>query len=566
MITDEQKLRATLVETKAVDQKELDAAVEFAERENLSLSESLLQKDLISDENLGKLTADLLGFPFINLKGVAIPEETLKIIPEIVAKKQKVIAFERSSEGLKVAMGDPENLEIKEFIEKKVGDEVLPHFATERDITNALALYRPDIKEEFADIIASAEKQAEGLEKTEAPVRKIVETIIEYGYQNRASDIHIEPHDEESVIRFRVDGVLHDVAKISKAIHPQVATLIKVMARLRTDEHLAAQDGKITYELEGEDLDIRVSIVPITEGEKIVMRLLSERARQFDLESLGLLGEDFKKVNGAIEKPYGMILAVGPTGCGKTTTLYAILKILNQRDVNISTIEDPVEYDIEGVNQIQVNPKTELTFAKGLRSIVRQDPDIILVGEVRDEETASIAVNSAMTGHLVLSTLHTNDAATTLPRLLDMKIKPFLVSSTINIIIAQRLVRKICQKCRVSKELKVENGKLKGSNYQLSTINYQLLQKHFGDKEAIRIYHGKGCKVCQGTGYCGRVGIFEVLLMDDDIRQSVIEQKDSSTIQELAVKKGMTTMLDDGLQKVARGITTIEEVLRVVKT
>jgi type II secretory ATPase GspE/PulE/Tfp pilus assembly ATPase PilB-like protein len=566
MITDEQKLRATLVETKAVDQKELDAAVEFAEREKLSLSESLLQKDLISDENLGKLTADLLGFPFINLKGVAIPEETLKIIPEIVAKKQKVIAFERSSEGLKVAMGDPENLEIKEFIEKKVGDEVLPHFATERDITNALALYRPDIKEEFADIIASAEKQAEGLEKTEAPVRKIVETIIEYGYQNRASDIHIEPHDEESVIRFRVDGVLHDVAKISKAIHPQVATLIKVMARLRTDEHLAAQDGKITYELEGEDLDIRVSIVPITEGEKIVMRLLSERARQFDLESLGLLGEDFKKVNGAIEKPYGMILAVGPTGCGKTTTLYAILKILNQRDVNISTIEDPVEYDIEGVNQIQVNPKTELTFAKGLRSIVRQDPDIILVGEVRDEETASIAVNSAMTGHLVLSTLHTNDAATTLPRLLDMKIKPFLVSSTINIIIAQRLVRKICQKCRVSKELKVENGKLKGSNYQLSTINYQLLQKHFGDKETIRIYHGKGCKVCQGTGYCGRIGIFEVLLMDDDIRQSVVEQKDSSTIQELAVKKGMTTMLDDGLQKVARGITTIEEVLRVVKT
>lgn len=320
-----------------------------------------------------------------------------------------------------------------------------------------------------------------------------------------------------------------------------------------------------------EKLDIRVSIVPITDGEKVVMRLLSERSRQFGLESLGLLGEDLKKVQEAVEKPYGMILAVGPTGCGKTTTLYSILKILNQRDVNISTIEDPVEYDIEGVNQIQVNPKTNLTFAKGLRSIVRQDPDIILVGEIRDEETADIAINSAMTGHLVLSTLHTNDAATTLPRLLDMKIEPFLVASTINIIIAQRLVRKICTKCMVSKEVKPDG--LVGTKANaldgvegLALIPRELIKKHFGDKETIRVYHGKGCKVCQGTGYSGRVGIFEVLMMDDDIRQAVVARKDSDTIQALAIQKGMTTMLDDGLQKVARGITTIEEVLRVVKT
>ncbi len=293
-----------------------------------------------------------------------------------------------------------------------------------------------------------------------------------------------------------------------------------------------------------EKLDIRVSIVPITEGEKVVMRLLSERSRQFDLESLGLFENDLKKVQEAVKRPYGMILATGPTGCGKTTTMYVVLKQLNRRNVNIMTIEDPVEYDIEGVNQIQVNPKTNLTFADGLRSIVRQDPDIILVGEVRDEETAGIAINSAMTGHLVLSTLHTNDAATTLPRLLEMGVEPFLVASSVNVIIAQRLVRKICTKCRVSEEVKPDGLVAPG---------------------LTRVYHGKGCPVCQGTGYAGRVGIFEVLVLDDDIRQAVVERQDSDKIAALAIKKGMTTMFDDGIAKVARGLTTIEEVVRVTE-
>jgi len=277
------------------------------------------------------------------------------------------------------------------------------------------------------------------------------------------------------------------------------------------------------------------------------MRLLSEHSRQFDLESLGLLENDLKKVQKAIKRPYGMILATGPTGCGKTTTMYVVLKQLNQRNVNIMTIEDPVEYDLEGVNQIQVNPKTNLTFAAGLRSIVRQDPDIILVGEVRDEETAGIAINSAMTGHLVLSTLHTNDAATTLPRLLEMGVEPFLVASSVNVIIAQRLVRKICTKCRVSEEIDPNN----------------LAMKQFS--HLTRVYHGKGCPVCQGTGYSGRIGIFEVLPLDDDIRQAVVERQDSDKIAALAIKKGMTSMFEDGIAKVACGLTTIEEIIRVTE-
>lgn len=332
-----------------------------------------------------------------------------------------------------------------------------------------------------------------------------------------------------------------------------------------------------------EKLDIRVSIVPITEGEKVVMRLLSEKSRQFSLEDLGLETDDLAKVRRAIEKPYGMILAVGPTGCGKTTTLYAILKILNERDVNIMTIEDPVEYDVSGVNQIQVNPKTDLTFAKGLRSIVRQDPDIILVGEIRDDETAGIAINSAMTGHLVLSTLHTNDAATTFVRLMDMKIESFLVASTVNVVVAQRLLRKICTQCLASQE--IQNPKFEilnksqiqnpndqkkkvikeQSNTSLAGLPQELIAKYFGDRETIRIYHGKGCDVCHNTGYAGRVGIYEVLEVNEEIKKAINSSADSDTIAEIAKKSGMTTMLEDGLRKVQRGITTIEEVLRVTK-
>ncbi len=329
------------------------------------------------------------------------------------------------------------------------------------------------------------------------------------------------------------------------------------MANLRTDEHKSAQDGKIRFEMAEEKLDIRVSIIPIVEGEKIVMRLLSQKMRILNLETIGLRKNDLKEVRKAIKSPWGMILATGPTGCGKTTTLYSVLKTLNTRDVNISTIEDPVEYDIEGINQIQVDLETNLTFAKGLRAILRQDPDIIMVGEIRDEDTAKIAVNSAMTGHLVLSTLHTNDAATALPRLLDLKVKAFLIASTVLVVIAQRLVRKICNNC-------IESYSYPVSEF-LKFVPQKMAEKYVDDKKDLTLYHGLGCKICHKTGYADRLGIFEVLEVDQSIRDLITQKANSQKIKEQGIKNGMITMLEDGLEKVFLGQTTLDEILRATK-
>lgn len=559
MLISDTQLSQLLLEAKLLSEVELKEAQKEVKAEKIPLTQVLVDKDLIKDEQLGQLIADAAHYLFVNLSKIAIPDEVLRVVPEIVAKKQKIIAFERGKEGLKLAMADPENLAIREFIEKKTGERVIPVFATERNIANALSLYSKGIEEEFSQIIAKSVQEAKGTrgELVEPPIIQIVDTLLSYADQNKASDIHIEPMEEKSLVRFRIDGVLHDTVDLPREVHPQIITRIKVMARLRTDEHQAAQDGKLVFKTPEEKLDIRVSIVPITEGEKVVMRLLSEKARQFGLEDLGVESNDLKKAQDAFSKPYGMILSTGPTGCGKTTTQYSILKILNKRDVNIMTIEDPVEYDVEGVNQIQVNPKTELTFAKGLRSIVRQDPDIILVGEIRDSETAGIAINSAMTGHLVLSTLHTNDAATSLPRLLDMDVEPFLVASTVNLVIAQRLARKICTQCIESITLKREELE--------KHLSRDLIAKHFGGKKEIRVYHGKGCPICHQTGYVGRVGIFEAMEMAENIKKAVVDRADADTIRKLAVGNGMSLMIEDGLGKVKRGVTTIEEVLRVTK-
>lgn len=558
-----------LSELKIIDSKQLESCIKESNFTNVPLGKILIDKDLVSDENLGKILADLLKVPFVNLSLISIPEEVLKIIPEIVAKKHQVIAFKIDTQGLYLATSDPSETQMLDFIAKKSGLPVIVYYATVSDIDNAFSLYTQNVNQAFDEIINENIKQAKGSEAAEPPIIKIVDTIISYAYQNKASDIHIEPTEDHVLVRFRIDGVLHDIVKLPLDIHPRVVSRVKVLAKLRTDEHQAAQDGKLVFKTDstsnnGENLDLRVSIVPITKGEKIVMRLLSERSRQFSLTGLGFSQTDLEKVKAAYQKPFGMILSTGPTGSGKTTSLYAVLKLLNQRNVNVMTIEDPVEYDIENVNQIQVNAKTNLTFAAGLRSIVRQDPDIILVGEIRDEETADIAINSAMTGHLVLSTLHTNDAATAIPRLLDMKIEPFLIASTVNVIIGQRLIRKICTKCRLSVDL---------SDFkQFSDLSPDVIKKHFGGpstgktgKKSIRVFKGKGCPICHQTGYTGRIGIFEVLLVDDKIREAIVSRKDASTIRDLAIKNGMTTMLDDGLEKVKEGITTIEEVVRVTK-
>ena len=428
----------------------LDTALSTSREQKKDFITFLIQQDLIKSEEIGQLIANSLHIKFVNLKKENIAEGVLNLLPEIVARKQKMIVFKRDEEGLKVAMSNPFDYPMIKMLEKKAGDKVIPYYSTEYDIAGSFNLYRKSIQQEYASNIQKQAIRAQGAKVESVSVVKLVDDLFSYAYTNHASDVHIEPEEKDIKIRFRIDGLLYDVLTLSRGILELVITRIKILAQLRTDESRSAQDGKIITNVEGEKVDVRVSVVPTTHGEKVVMRLLSSKGRQFSLEDLGMIGRDLEIVSKAAKRPYGMILSTGPTGSGKTTTLYALIKLLNKRDVNICTIEDPVEYDLEGVNQIQVNPKTNLTFAEGLRSLLRQDPDIIMVGEIRDKETAAIAINSAMTGHLVLSTLHTNDAATSLPRLLDMKIEPFLVSSTVNVIIAQRLIRKICMKCIVS--------------------------------------------------------------------------------------------------------------------
>lgn len=558
MIFDNSLLYKTLLELGVIDKALLEETYEEAKEKEESFSELLLQRDLISDENLGMLIADMLKVPFTRLSKVSLDREMMEKIPEEMARARGLVIFKVDESGVHVAMHNPTDLLSVSFLKKKITEPLIIYFATDRDIKAALFAYRKDVSSVFEEIINRNVGEVKG-EENEIPIIRIVETMLVYAYQSRASDIHIEPMEDSTQVRFRIDGVLHDVIDLPKKLEGQLVSRIKIMSSLPTDEHAAALDGKFEYEVpDMERIDVRVSILPATNGERVVMRILAGNIQQFALLDLGFSDTDIKKVREAYAKPYGMILATGPTGSGKTTTMYAFLKIMNKRNVNIMTIEDPVEYQIKGINQIQVNQKTNLTFAAGLKSIVRQDPNIILVGEIRDEETASIAVNASLTGHLVLSTLHTSDAATTVPRLLEMGIEPFLIASSTNLIVAQRLVRKICTNCRVSEVIKEEmiEGEIP------STLIKKFLEK---TPKGIRLYKGKGCPVCRNTGYVGRVGIYEVMIMSDALREAIMKKADADTLKKVAIKDGMTTMLEDGLAKVKMGVTTIEELLRVTK-
>lgn len=541
---------------------QLEKAEELAVSQKIDFEEALVKLNVISDTNLAQLLADYWNLPFVNLETQTIDEKTLGIIPELMAREQSFVPFKKDDKGLHVAMVDPTNLPARRLLEKKFDYPVFVHVATKSDVATVQRMYKAELSEELDAIIAEHVKAFKGTksndEEVELPIIRITDTLLAYGARNRASDIHIEPGEEKIVVRFRIDGLLNDVVELPKKIHNAIVTRIKILSRLRIDDHFSAQDGRFDYKYQQDKIDVRVSIIPITEGEKVVMRLLSESSRRFSLEDLGFSEKDLEKLNLAISRPHGMILATGPTGSGKTTSLYAIIQLINKRSINISTIEDPVEYDIEGINQIQVNPKTNLTFAKGLRSMLRQDPDVIMVGEIRDEETAGISVNAAMTGHSVLSTLHANNAATALPRLADMAVEPFLVASSVNVIIAQRLVRKICRRCIYSVEL---------AKKEIDAIDRiiplrKMLQKPSLSK--LRVYKGHGCKVCGHSGYTGRVGIYEVMLMDDDLRRLIIEQASADVIQKKARANGMTTMLEDGVDKALHGITSMEEVMRVI--
>lgn len=464
--------------------------------------------------------------------------------------KQEILnEFEKEIERLsqKEASSGDKNVEIYFAHKEGIKKEINENYESSND----------DFARMIQDII---DEGGEDANPEDVPIIKIVDELLNYAYENGTSDIHIEPYEDKTLIRFRIDGILHDIISIPKSLHELVVTRIKILSRMRTDEHRAAQDGKLKFEHSGDQIDVRVSIVPIVYGEKVVMRLLAENAGQFTIESLGFRDEDMKNIKENIDKPWGMILATGPTGSGKTTTLYSTIKRLNTREVNISTIEDPVEYGIESINQIQVNEEADLTFSNGLRAIVRQDPDIIMVGEIRDQETAQIAVNAAMTGHLVLSTLHTNDSATTLPRLLDMGVQPFLVSSTINIAIAQRLVRKICEDCKKSKKIDAETEDLVHKE-----LSDELINEYDLDNQSTEFYYGEGCSTCQDTGYDGRVGIYEVLDMTGEIKEMVMEQENADAIKQRAIENGMLPLIESGIEKVLEGETTIEELLRVIQ-
>lgn len=559
----DKSLYSELLDLELIPKKVLDNLYKNAQKSKKNLFTLISEEGLIPNKNIGQIIASLIGLPFIELSETKIEDQDLNFLSEDFARHNQVIVFGQDNNEIKIAAAQPDNLIMLDAIKKKTHKKLNLSFATAKDISEVILLYHKDASTIFTNIIEESVAHAKSNLKIEPPIIKITDTIIGYADQKKASDIHIEPLEEISLVRFRIDGIMTDIVRLPGDIHDRIVTRIKVMAKLRTDEHQAAQDGKIQWtaptdsNFSTQKLDLRISIVPTTDGEKIVMRLLSERSRQLSLEDLGFAKDDLEKVKKAYHRPYGMILSTGPTGSGKTTTMYTILKLLNSREVNISTIEDPVEYDIEGVTQIQVNKKTELTFAKGLRSIVRQDPDIILVGEIRDPETAQIATNAAMTGHLVLSTLHTNDSTTTIPRLTDMGTEPFLIASTINVVVAQRLVRTIHMKCRSSEELDIASL----DKY----FDKTLIKNVFGDKKKVRIYKGQGCDICNHTGYESRIGLFEVLEIDEDIRQAIVEKKDASTIRNIAIKNGMTTMAQDGLEKVKQGLTTVEEVIRVTQ-
>lgn len=552
------KLKQILIKSGYITEEDFEKALKDAKDFDKDLVDVLIFRGLITEELLGKLIAKDLGFSYASIRNKTIPEEVLNVIPEKVAHTYKIIPFKLDDKGLHLAMEDPNNFEAIEFTKRKTGHKIIPYFITSADLAKTHGQYKRNIKEEFENIIQENIKKATKLGKDvakaaeELPVIKILDTILDYAVAVRSSDVHIETLQEAVLIRFRIDGILKDITALPKGIQAAVVARIKILSSLKLDEQRIPQDGRFKYQSEDATIALRVSILPAYYGENVVMRVLPETSRPLSLEELGLTKSSLEMVQRSIKKPHGMILVTGPTGSGKTTTLYSVLTILNTTMVKIVTVEDPVEYGVRRVNQTQINPKAGLTFANGLRSMLRHDPDVIMVGEIRDEETADIAIHSALTGHLVLSTLHTNDAPGAIPRLLDMNIQGYLVASTLVIVVAQRLVRKICQFCVA--EIKT------------SETEQKILITQFGEQvKKMSFFKGKGCNECSETGYKGRIGIFEVFEVNDEIQELTNKHSSTEQIRKAAKKAGMVPMMQDGLDKVQAGITTIEEITRVIR-
>lgn len=584
-----QQLKAFLLDSNLVTAGQFDDCARQAVSQNKRVDDILVERKMIDSEQLLKLKAYILGIPFVNLEKENIRFDVLNLIPEPVARANNIVAFRKTGDALEVAMTDPEDLRIIETIKKTTGLTVLPRLTDAQGMKSAILRYQKSLMAEVGDLVGdqSAESpagdelltvNADDREKTdenggdlkraaqEIPVIRIVDTLIKHAILERASDIHIEPTDKDVVVRYRVDGILRDAMTLPKSAASGIVARIKVLSNLKLDECRLPQDGRFKVESEQWKYSLRVSTLPVFYGEKIVMRLLSESAKAYPLEKLGFRGEGLEKIKKTLRKTMGMILMTGPTGSGKTTTLYSMMDVLNEPGVNISTIEDPIEYQMPRVNQTQVNAKIGLTFAAGLRTLLRQDPNIIMVGEIRDNETASLAINAALTGHLVLSTLHTNTAAGAIPRLIDMEAEPFLIASTINVVIAQRLIRCLAD----SRE-----------EYYLKDADVRHLENYCDTAKILKMLKEQDAISAKSTwktipffrprpdkdspdGYKGRVGIHEVLEVTPKIKELIVKNATADEVQEQAVKEGMVTMFEDGFVKAAQGKTSIEEVLRVI--
>jgi type IV pilus assembly protein PilB len=570
-----------LLDSGIIPRERLEEAFQEAAASGRQLGDLLLEKKLVGEVDLQKLYAYILGIPFVNLAKETIPTEVLQIVPEPIAKKYRIVSFEKSGSNLKVAMLNPEDLQTIDFIKKKTGLKIVPCLTTQESIQSALRQYEKSLQAEFGDLISSeaaaavSQKAEENLEKVAQglPIIRVVDTLLKHAILQSASDIHIEPAEKEVVVRYRIDGILHDAMSLPRDTAAGIVARIKVLSNLKLDEHRLPQDGRFKIENESYKISFRVSILPVFDGEKIVMRLLDESSHGLTLEKMGLSGLALESIHREIRKPNGMILVTGPTGSGKTTTLYTVLDILNTPEVNISTVEDPVEYRMPRVNQTQVNPKIGMTFAAALRALLRQDPDIIMVGEIRDQETLEIAMHAAMTGHLVLSTLHTNSAAATIPRMLDMGAESFLVASTANVIIAQRLTRRLCVECREEYRLQKKDVESLSKSFDMDEIwKFLAAEKALAGKvdrdkgwEGVGFFRAKGCDQCGGEGYRGRMGIYEVLEMTPEMKRLVTGSATTQDIEGLAKREGMATMVQDGFAKAVQGVTSLEEILRVTK-
>ena len=583
MWLDPEKVKEFIVDSDLMSAAEVTKLEAAAKTSGKSLEEFFLADGRIKEDDFRRIKAYLLGIPFVNLEKEKIERDTLFMIPEPIARKHNIVAFRKKDHELEVAMLDPEDLQAIEFIKKGVGLKILPRLTDTNSIRHLLLQYQKSLKAEFGDIIQAETKQlekvgelgedagegelkklAEGL-----PVVKIVDTLLLHAIIQQASDIHTEPYETELVVRYRIDGVLHDAMILPKAVAPGLTARIKILASLRLDEKRLPQDGRFKIESAGQKVSFRVSILPTYYGEKIVMRLLPDTIKGFTLEQLGFHGWGLERIHEGTRGKTGIILVTGPTGSGKTTTLYTVLDLLNRPDVNISTIEDPIEYQIPRINQTQVKPDIGFTFASGLRALMRQDPDIIMVGEIRDAETASLAINAALTGHLVLSTLHTNSAATAIPRLLDMGVEPFLVVSTIRLIISQRLVRQFHTNRQPYNLTEAELKGLKG-HVDLDRVAAALKEEKAinplagGESWSKMTFYHPQSSAEYPDGYTRRVGIHEVMAMSPAIKELVIRGETAAKLEAQAKTEGMLTMLEDGIFKAAKGITSLEEVFRVV--